>query len=87
MIPEGARNIRVEELFDDGNYLALFDKNNDYVLNGDFLIDWSGEFSGFGTTFYYDRTENGLEKLHAPGPTKEKIQVMVCHLFYESFIF
>ena len=77
-VPEGVLNFRIEELFEDPNYLVLIDSKGDYILNGDYMIDWTGEYSAFGTTFYYDRSPNGLEKLHAPGPTTEKVKVMVC---------
>lgn len=54
-VPEGALNFRIEEMFEDPNYLALVDSKGDFILNGDYMIDWTGEYSVSGTRFYYDR--------------------------------
>ncbi|XP_053727080.1 A disintegrin and metalloproteinase with thrombospondin motifs 12 [Synchiropus splendidus] len=81
VIPEGARDILVVESEEAGNFLALRSQTSeDYFLNGNFIIQWNGEYEAGGTTFYYERSGN-LENLTAHGPTKEPILLQL--LFQE----
>nr|XP_033476478.1 A disintegrin and metalloproteinase with thrombospondin motifs 12 [Epinephelus lanceolatus] len=82
VIPVGARDILVKEVEEAGNFLALRSEasEEEYFLNGNFIIQWNGEYEAGGTTFYYERSGN-LENLTAPGPTKEPIVLQL--LFQE----
>lgn len=78
VIPEGARDILVKEVEEAGNFLALkSESSEEYFLNGNFIIQWNGEYKAGGTTFYYERSGN-MENLTAPGPTKQPVMLQVC---------
>lgn len=63
LIPKGARGIRVTEVAEAGNFLAVRSKDPEkYYLNGGFIIQWNGEYKVAGTIFQYDRTGD-LENL------------------------
>uniref|UniRef100_A0A8C2WTC9 ADAM metallopeptidase with thrombospondin type 1 motif, 12 n=1 Tax=Cyclopterus lumpus TaxID=8103 RepID=A0A8C2WTC9_CYCLU len=82
VIPEGARDILVKEVAEAGNFLALRSvTSEDYFLNGNFIIQWNGEYVAGGTTFYYERSGN-MENLTAPGPTKRPVMLQL--LFQEK---
>ncbi|XP_054034735.1 A disintegrin and metalloproteinase with thrombospondin motifs 12 [Dryobates pubescens] len=82
LIPKGARGIKVMEVAEAGNFLAVRSKDPDkYYLNGGFIIQWNGEYKVAGTIFQYDRTGD-LENLTAPGPTNESIWIQL--LFQET---
>lgn len=66
-----------------GNFLAL--RSNDpekYFLNGDWTIQWTGDYKAAGTVFTYDRTGH-QENLTSPGPTMEPVWIQVVR-FYEN---
>ncbi|AWP07440.1 hypothetical protein SMAX5B_010491 [Scophthalmus maximus] len=82
VIPEGARDILVKEVEEAGNFLALrSEASEEYFLNGNFIIQWNGEYEAGGTTFYYERSGN-MENLTAPGPTKQPVVLQL--LFQEK---
>ncbi|XP_061409573.1 A disintegrin and metalloproteinase with thrombospondin motifs 7-like isoform X1 [Lethenteron reissneri] len=82
LIPEGARDIRVEEVAEASNFLALRSEDPArYFLNGDWVIQWNGDYKAAGTTFTYARSGN-LENLTAPGPTMEPVWIQL--LFQEK---
>ncbi|XP_023261859.1 A disintegrin and metalloproteinase with thrombospondin motifs 12 isoform X1 [Seriola lalandi dorsalis] len=82
VIPEGARDILVKEVEEAGNFLALrSESSEEYFLNGNFIIQWNGEYEAGGTTFYYERSGN-MENLTAPGPTKQPVMLQL--LFQEK---
>ncbi|KAG7490435.1 A disintegrin and metalloproteinase with thrombospondin motifs 12-like [Solea senegalensis] len=82
VIPEGARDILVKEVEEAGNFLALRSAaSEEYFLNGNFIIQWNGEYEAGGTTFYYERSGN-MENLTAPGPTKKAVMLQL--LFQEN---
>uniref|UniRef100_A0A4W3K001 ADAM metallopeptidase with thrombospondin type 1 motif 7 n=1 Tax=Callorhinchus milii TaxID=7868 RepID=A0A4W3K001_CALMI len=82
LIPQGAREIRIEEVAEAGNFLALrSDDPEKYFLNGDWIIQWNGDYKVAGTTFTYERNGN-LENLTSPGPTKEPVWIQL--LFQET---
>ncbi|KAM7391303.1 hypothetical protein PAMP_022003 [Pampus punctatissimus] len=82
VIPEGARDILVQEVEEAGNFLALRgDGLEEYFLNGNFIIQWNGEYEAGGTTFFYERSGN-MENLTAPGPTKHPVMLQL--LFQEK---
>ncbi|NXI45019.1 ATS12 metalloproteinase, partial [Galbula dea] len=82
LIPKGARGIKVTEVAETGNFLAVRSKDPEkYYLNGGFIIQWNGEYKVAGTIFQYDRTGD-LESLTAPGPTNESVWIQL--LFQET---
>uniref|UniRef100_A0A3Q1FVA1 ADAM metallopeptidase with thrombospondin type 1 motif 7 n=1 Tax=Acanthochromis polyacanthus TaxID=80966 RepID=A0A3Q1FVA1_9TELE len=82
LIPEGAWDIRIEEVAEAGNFLALRgDSPNRYFLNGGWTIQWNGEYKAAGTVFTYERTGH-LENLTSPGPTMEPLWIQL--LFQET---
>ncbi|GAA6226448.1 A disintegrin and metalloproteinase with thrombospondin motifs 12-like [Lates japonicus] len=81
VIPEGARDILVTEVEEAGNFLALrSEASEEYFLNGNYIIQWNGEYEAGGTTFFYERSGN-MENLTAPGPTKQPVVLQL--LFQE----
>uniref|UniRef100_A0A8C3AT39 ADAM metallopeptidase with thrombospondin type 1 motif 7 n=1 Tax=Cyclopterus lumpus TaxID=8103 RepID=A0A8C3AT39_CYCLU len=82
LIPEAAWDIRIEEVAEAGNFLALRSDNLEkYFLNGGWTIQWNGEYKAAGTVFTYKRTGH-LENLTSPGPTMEPLWIQL--LFQES---
>ncbi|KAK5870911.1 hypothetical protein PBY51_003819 [Eleginops maclovinus] len=82
VIPEGARDILVKEVEEAGNFLVLkTETSEDYFLNGNFIIQWNGEYQAGGTTFFYERSGN-MENLTAPGPTTHPVMLQL--LFQEK---
>lgn len=82
VIPEGARDILVKEVEEAGNFLVLkTETSEEYFLNGNFIIQWNGEYQAGGTTFYYERSGN-MENLTAPGPTTHPVMLQL--LFQEK---
>ncbi|CAN8005243.1 unnamed protein product [Ixodes hexagonus] len=80
-IPKGARNLRVEELASSSNYLAVQGASDgEFFLNGDWFVQWSGEYAAAGTTLFYQR-QGERDLLHAPGPTKQEL---VLYLLFQS---
>lgn len=89
VIPVGARDIVVIEVEEAGNFLALkSESSEEYFLNGNYIIQWNGEYVAGGTTFYYERSGN-MENLTAPGPIKQPVmlQVGVFPYFYSIVFF
>ncbi|XP_058230683.1 A disintegrin and metalloproteinase with thrombospondin motifs 12 isoform X2 [Hemibagrus wyckioides] len=81
LIPEGARDIVIQEVEEAANFLAVRAAHADkYYLNGNYIIQWNGEYQVGGVRFYYERSGN-LENLTSPGPTTEPIIVQL--LFQE----
>ncbi|CAJ1069213.1 A disintegrin and metalloproteinase with thrombospondin motifs 12 [Xyrichtys novacula] len=82
VIPAGARDILVREVEEAGNFLALRSEaaKEEYFLNGNYIIQWNGEYEAGGTTFFYERMGN-MENLTAPGPTSEPVMLQL--LFQE----
>uniref|UniRef100_A0A8C3CJ78 ADAM metallopeptidase with thrombospondin type 1 motif 7 n=1 Tax=Cairina moschata TaxID=8855 RepID=A0A8C3CJ78_CAIMO len=82
IIPAGAREIRIEEVAEAGNFLALRSEDPEkYFLNGGWTIQWNGDYRVAGTTFTYARTGN-WENLTSPGPTVEPVWIQL--LFQET---
>ncbi|XP_063874225.1 A disintegrin and metalloproteinase with thrombospondin motifs 7-like isoform X1 [Scylla paramamosain] len=75
--PKEARNVKLHDLHDAANYLAIKDTNTgEYYLNGDWVIHWSGEYSANGIMMYYDR-DGETESLLLPGPLKTPLTFML----------
>ncbi|XP_003784615.1 A disintegrin and metalloproteinase with thrombospondin motifs 7 [Otolemur garnettii] len=82
LIPAGAREIRIEEVAEAANFLALRSEDPDkYFLNGGWTIQWNGDYQVAGATFTYARMGN-WENLTSPGPTNEPVWIQL--LFQES---
>lgn len=76
-IPEGARDIFIQEVEEAGNFLAIRDADSDeYYLNGNYIIQWNGEYEAGGTKFQYDRSGN-MENLTSEGPTTRPVMIQV----------
>ncbi|XP_033905762.3 ADAMTS-like protein 5 isoform X1 [Acipenser ruthenus] len=75
MIPAGATHIRVTD--NSKNYLALQNGRSQYVINGNWEIDWPGEYSVAGTKLVYKRSADNRESFEASGPTQEDLHIMV----------
>lgn len=61
-------------------FSAIKNLRNEYYLNGDWVIDYSGALPIAGTTFYYQRgTEGDMapETITARGPTTEPLVIEV----------
>eukprot|EP00079_Xenopus_tropicalis_P032548 XP_017946319.1 PREDICTED: A disintegrin and metalloproteinase with thrombospondin motifs 12 [Xenopus tropicalis] len=81
LIPKGARDIKIEEVEEAGNFLALRSEDpGKYYLNGAYIIQWNGEYKVAGTIFHYQRN-NDTENITASGPTNESIWIQL--LFQE----
>ncbi|XP_062984240.1 A disintegrin and metalloproteinase with thrombospondin motifs 12 [Elgaria multicarinata webbii] len=82
LIPKGARHIKVVEMAEAGNFLALRSEDPEkYYLNGGFIIQWNGDYKVAGTLFQYGR-KGDLENLTASGPTNESLWLQL--LFQEN---
>ncbi|XP_072924418.1 ADAMTS-like protein 5 [Hemitrygon akajei] len=75
VIPAGATNIKVTD--NSRNYLALINGKNRYVINGNWVIDWPGEYEIAGTKIQYKRSAGNHESIEAAGPTAEDLHLMV----------
>ena len=76
VIPSGARNIRVEEVAEANNFLAVKNGKGHYFFNGHWVIQWSGDYKAAGTIIHYERNGN-LESFTSTGPLKEPLHIMV----------
>ncbi|XP_074650847.1 A disintegrin and metalloproteinase with thrombospondin motifs 6-like [Tubulanus polymorphus] len=76
VIPKDARNIRIEEVAEANNYLALRNEDGKYYLNGHWFIQWSGDYEAAGTIVHYKRQRN-KESMFASGPLKEPLYLML----------
>ncbi|XP_016053234.1 PREDICTED: A disintegrin and metalloproteinase with thrombospondin motifs 7, partial [Miniopterus natalensis] len=82
LIPAGARDIRIQELAESENFLALRKMHsNQYFLNGCRTIHWKGDYEVAGTIFTYERIGD-WENLTSPGPTDQPIVIEL--LFQDS---
>lgn len=73
LIPAGAREIHIEEVASSTNFLALRGEDpGKYFLNGNWTIQWDGDYEAAGTVFTYSRSGD-LESLTSPGPTLEPV--------------
>ena len=85
LIPEGARNIRVSEVAEATNYLAVANSDGQFYLNGDWFIQWNGDYQAAGTVIHYQRDGN-KESINATGPLKEPLKIMVRNINNQLFL-
>lgn len=78
VVPKGARNIKVVEVSEALNYIAVKGEDDEFYLNGQWFIQWSGEYKAAGTMLYYQR-DGEKESLHAPGPIKENLKILLLY--------
>ncbi|XP_071452183.1 ADAMTS-like protein 4 [Hetaerina americana] len=79
-IPRGACNINITELKQSRNYLALRRADGSYIINGNWAINWSGEYEAAGARFTYRRQDaSGGEYIAAKGPLLEPVDIMVIY--------
>lgn len=76
VIPAQSRNIVIQEVSGSPNFLALGSASGDYYLNGDWSIQWSGEYQVAGASGYYSRKHN-RETFKTKGPIKQDLHVFV----------
>lgn len=76
-IPKGAVHIRVSEIVESLNYLALKNMSNMFLINGGWTVDWPRMFYGAGTVFNYERLDGQPEVIHSTGPTTEDVVFMI----------
>lgn len=76
VIPKNARNLLVEEVAEANNYLAVQNDKGEYYLNGNWFIQWSGDYEIAGTILTYKRHRN-KEMFKAAGPLKEPLHIML----------
>ncbi|XP_067084346.1 LOW QUALITY PROTEIN: A disintegrin and metalloproteinase with thrombospondin motifs 12-like [Osmerus mordax] len=79
LIPEGARDVVVQEVEEAVNFLALRGQGSEeYFLNGNFIIQWNGEYEAGGATFFYERLGN-LENLTSAGPIRQPVMIQLLY--------
>jgi len=79
-LPQSACNLTVSELKQSRNYLALRRIDGSFVLNGNWAINWSGDFNAGGTPFSYTRDDDQhIEAIHSPGPLLEPLDLMLIY--------
>ena len=76
VIPAGARNIRIGEVSGSPNFLALKSSKGEYFLNGNWYIQWGGQYDVAGANGWYSRRHN-RETYKSKGPIKEDLHVVV----------
>ncbi|XP_046737583.1 A disintegrin and metalloproteinase with thrombospondin motifs 7 [Diprion similis] len=86
VIPAGSRNINLEEIGNNRNYIGIgVPKSDKYFLNGKRQITLAGEYEVAGTPALYER-DREREKVRIPGPIKEDIVVyLICRGHYRNF--
>lgn len=68
-------------------FAAIRLQDGSYLLNGNYTINWSGEYKAAGTTFIYLRQgSQNLESFSAAGPLQEPIDVMVSYMTLINYI-
>ncbi|XP_065572916.1 ADAMTS-like protein 5 [Artemia franciscana] len=90
-VPRHATHIKVVD--NSSNYLAILDgKTKKYVFNGDWVIDWPGNYEAGGTDFKYNRQKDQSETVTADGPVEHEVTVMLLQrsknpgVYYEYWI-
>ncbi|OAD60301.1 A disintegrin and metalloproteinase with thrombospondin motifs 7 [Eufriesea mexicana] len=86
VVPNGSRNIKIEEIGNSKNYIGIGVPNSDkYFLNGKRQITLAGEYEVAGTPALYER-DHDREKVRIPGPIKEDIAVyLISRGHYRNF--
>eukprot|EP00094_Tigriopus_californicus_P005670 TCALIF_05465-PA protein Name:"Similar to Ppn Papilin (Drosophila melanogaster)" AED:0.16 eAED:0.17 QI:0/0/0/0.82/0.81/0.82/34/0/2463 len=92
LIPVGATNIKIVEAKASNNYLAIRNMSGHYFINGNWRVDFPGDYEVAGTTFKYEKKPKGkastgrtakLLSLFAPehmsalGPIQEPLYVVL----------
>ncbi|XP_054277848.1 thrombospondin type-1 domain-containing protein 4-like [Macrosteles quadrilineatus] len=79
-LPQSACNLTISELKQSRNYLALRRIDGSFLLNGNWAINWSGDFNAGGTPFSYTRDDDQhIESIHSPGPLLEPLDLMLIY--------
>lgn len=56
---------------------ALRRSDGNYIINGNWAINWSGEYEAVGTRFTYRRQDaNSGELIEAPGPLLDPVDLV-----------
>ncbi|KAL1110377.1 hypothetical protein AAG570_007908 [Ranatra chinensis] len=62
--------------------VPLRKKDGSYIINGNWAINLSGEYTGAGTKFYYQRDDSRNsegEYISSPGPLAEPVDLMIIY--------
>ena len=90
VIPAGTKNIQLKELRSSSSFIAIKSQTQ-YYLNGDWSMDWPGNFEFAGAKFVYNRLYSGLETIYSTGTTNETLEIQVSlidhHLCLSNFIY
>ncbi|XP_028411350.1 LOW QUALITY PROTEIN: SCO-spondin-like [Dendronephthya gigantea] len=78
VIPAQSRNIVIQEVSGSSNFLALKSPSGDYYLNGNWYIQWSGDYDVAGTSGRYSRRHN-REMFRSKGPITEDLHVLLLY--------
>uniref|UniRef100_A0A1B6CQ79 PLAC domain-containing protein n=1 Tax=Clastoptera arizonana TaxID=38151 RepID=A0A1B6CQ79_9HEMI len=79
-LPQSACNLSITELKQSRNYLALRRPDGSFILNGNWAINYSGEYNAAGSKFFYMREEeNNVESISSPGPLMEPLDLMLIY--------
>ncbi|XP_063226232.1 ADAMTS-like protein 4 isoform X2 [Bacillus rossius redtenbacheri] len=79
-LPRGACNLTVQEMQPSANYLALRRLDGQYIVNGNWAINWSGVYEGAGTHFTFRRQDAARgDVITAPGPLLEPVDIMLLY--------
>ncbi|XP_071455660.1 thrombospondin type-1 domain-containing protein 4-like [Hetaerina americana] len=82
-IPRSACNINITEMKHSRNFLSLRHSGGGAgILNGNWGMDWSGDYTAAGTTFTYHRHDprggpKAGESITAPGPTTAPVDLLL----------
>lgn len=70
-------------------FLALrYSAGNQSIVNGNWSLDWSGDYKAAGTTVEYKKSRQRLtgENIYIKGPLTEEIQLLVRQLLYNTIV-
>uniref|UniRef100_A0A1B6DYX2 PLAC domain-containing protein n=1 Tax=Clastoptera arizonana TaxID=38151 RepID=A0A1B6DYX2_9HEMI len=79
-IPSSACNLSISELKQSKNHLALRRPDGSFVINGNFAINWSGDYQAAGANFKYIReNDTNPESIYSDGPLQEPLDLMLIY--------
>nr|XP_039257227.1 ADAMTS-like protein 5 isoform X2 [Styela clava] len=85
-IPKGASHIIVNDYNE--NFLALMEADDHferYIINGNWVVSWPGDFQAAGTTVQYGRIGEN-ETFTITGPTTKDLYIMILYLQHQPDI-
>ncbi|XP_067129548.1 papilin-like isoform X2 [Centruroides vittatus] len=81
LIPPFATSILIEEVIPNSNYFAVRNISGYYYLNGNWKIEYPGDFTIAGVEFHYERKHDlsQPERLWSAGPTLEPLFIVLLY--------